>query len=66
MFVGICNLFVGICNPGALTIRIFNPQIALKMLTLNAGGLQIHLSHITHLPPLMSIYSAASVYKIMV
>ena len=37
-------LFVGICNPDALNIRIFNPQIALKMLIFNAGGLQIHLN----------------------
>ncbi len=38
-------MFVGICNPDALNIRIFNPQIALKMLLiLHVGGLEIHLS----------------------
>ncbi len=37
-------MFVGICNPDALIIRICNPKIALKMLILNAGGLQIHLN----------------------
>ena len=37
-------MLVGICNPDALNIRIFNPKIALKMLLLHAGELQIHLS----------------------
>ena len=37
-------MFVGICNPDAVNIRIFNPKNALKMLIFNAGGLQIHLS----------------------
>ena len=34
-------MFIGICNPDALNIRIFNPVIALQMLILNAVGLQI-------------------------
>ena len=38
------QMFVGICNPDALNIRIFNPKIALQMLILHAVGLQIHLS----------------------
>ena len=33
-------MFVGICNPDALIIRICNPKIAVKMLI----GSQIHLS----------------------
>ena len=31
-------MLVGICNPDALNIRIFNPKIALNMLVLHAGG----------------------------
>ena len=34
-------MFIGICNPDALKIRIFNPKIALQMLLFNAVGLQI-------------------------
>ena len=34
-------MFVGICNPDALNIRIYNPKIALKMLIISPVGLQI-------------------------
>ena len=33
-------MFVGICNPDALNIRIYNPKIALKMLIISPVGLQ--------------------------
>ena len=33
-------MFIGICNPDALNIRIFNPIIALQMLIFNAAGYQ--------------------------
>ena len=35
------GMLVGICNPDALNIRIFNPIIALQMLIFNTAGLQI-------------------------
>ena len=31
-------MLVGICNPDALNIRVFNPKIALKMHILHEGG----------------------------
>ena len=34
-------MLVGICNPDALNIKIFNLKIALQMLILHAGGLQL-------------------------